>query len=221
MRLLVATTNPDKLREIRGVLTGGSFGPALRTDGLPTVKLLSLTDLPPVPEPEETGATFEANAEIKALYYDALARRSGVSGSAATDLTVAEDSGLEIDALGGDPGVLSARFVSPDASYAERFAEIYRRLNHMQAPRPWTARFVCAISVVADGTPVFQTRGTVEGRIAEAPAGGAGFGYDPIFFYPDFGCTLAEVSAERKLMVAHRGHAFRALDRWLSEHHPY
>ena len=91
----------------------------------------------------------------------------------------------------------------------------------MQAPRPWTARFVCAISVVADGTPVFQTRGTVEGRIAEAPAGGAGFGYDPIFFYPDFGCTLAEVSEERKLMVAHRGHAFRALDRWLSEHHPY
>lgn len=208
-RLLVATTNPDKLREISGVLA---------TSG---VELLSLADLPPVQEPEETGATFEENARLKALFYDNHARQSWSGAPHAPLLTVAEDSGLVVDGLGGEPGIYSARFVRADASYGERFAEIYRRLTRGREPRPWTARFVCALSVVEDGRPVFETRGTVEGTIADAPTGAGGFGYDPIFFFPAYGKTLAEVSEEEKLKVAHRGNAFRALGRWLSESYPY
>ena len=208
-RLLVATTNPDKLREIRGLLAGVK------------IDLLSLADLPPVKEPEETGATFEENARIKALFYDSYARHAWLEAGQPPALTVAEDSGLVIDALGGDPGVYSARFVRPDASYAERFAEIYRRLENARAPRPWTARFVCALSTVWNGRPVFETRDIVEGTIAEGPAGVGGFGYDPVFFFEQFGKTLAEVDDDRRLQVAHRGHAFRALGRWLLEPHPY
>jgi len=208
-RLLVATSNPDKLREIRAVLAASP------------IDLFSLADLPPVEEPEETGTTFEANARLKALFYDDHARRSGSLAGQPELLTVAEDSGLVIDGLGGEPGVYSARFVRPDASYAERFAEIYRRLEANRVPRPWTARFVCALSVVAQGKPVFETRGTVEGTIADAPAGTSGFGYDPIFFFHKYGKTFGEVSEEEKLLVAHRGNAFRALDRWRLEPHPY
>lgn len=207
MRLLVATTNPDKLREIAGILAPAG------------VELISLAALPPVAEPEETGRSFEENARLKARYYDAHARNVVAGGQ--PFLTVAEDSGLEIDALGGDPGIYSARFVRPDATYAERFDAIYRRLGDQRAPRPWTARFVCAVSVVRAGEPVFETRGVVEGEIADGPRGEHGFGYDPVFFYPPYGTTLADVSEPQKLAVAHRGHAFRALARWLSGAHPY
>jgi len=207
VRLLVATTNQDKLREIRGLL------------GDVRVTLLSLGDLPKIEEPEETGATFEANARLKAAYYDRHARHTLAAGP--PPLTVAEDSGLEVDALDAEPGVYSARFVRPDATYPERFAEIYRRLAAIQAPRPWTARFVCAVAVMRAGQVVFETRGTVEGTIAERPAGTHGFGYDPVFYYPPYGSTLGEVTEDEKLRVAHRGVAFRALARWLSEADPY
>jgi XTP/dITP diphosphohydrolase len=191
-RLLVATTNIDKLHEIRDVL-----------GGVPTA-LVALSELPPVDEPEETGATFDANARLKATYYAAA---YGMP-------TVAEDSGLAIDALGGEPGVRSARFLRPDASYPERFAAIYRGLaEHPERPR--TARFVCALAVVHDGTVVFETEGAVEGQIVEPPRGAAGFGYDPIFYYPRYGRTLGEVDREMKLRVAHRGVAFRRLSEWL------
>ena len=193
-RLLVATTNPHKLREIRDLLAGAP------------VELVALDALPPVDEPEETGATFEENARIKALHYDRRAHT----------LTVAEDSGLEIDALGGEPGVRSARFLRPDASYPERFGEIFRRLAaRRDAPR--TARFVCAVAVARAGRVIFETRGVIEGEIAREPRGTGGFGYDPIFFYPPYGCTLAEVTQAGKLHVAHRGEAFRALAEWLKE----
>ena len=208
-RLLVATTNQGKLREIRGLLAGAP------------VDLYSLADLPPVVDPEETGTTFEANARLKAIAYAAHAEASPLGQTPCTGgplLTVAEDSGLEIDALGGEPGIYSARFVRPDATYPERFAEIYRRLTGM--PHPWTARFVCALSVVQHGQPLFETRATVEGEIAPAPVGGAGFGYDPIFFFPPYGRTLAEVPEAEKLAVAHRGKAFRALALWLLKAHP-
>jgi XTP/dITP diphosphohydrolase len=191
-RLLVATTNRDKIREIRSLLEGAP------------VDLITLSDIAPVAEPEETGATFEDNARLKARYY---AKHSGV-------LTVAEDSGLVIDALDGEPGVKSARFLRPDASYPERFAAIFERLaRHPERPR--TARFICALSVVDGETITFETTGTVEGVIASAPAGTGGFGYDPLFYYPPYGATLAEVGEEEKLAVAHRGNAFRALVRWL------
>jgi XTP/dITP diphosphohydrolase len=197
--VLIATTNPHKLREIRGLLAGID------------VELSSLADLPPAAEPEETGETFQQNARLKALYYDA---HLGACGLAADTLTVAEDSGLVIDALDGEPGVRSARFLRPDATYPERFREIQRRLA-ARPDRPRTARFVCALAAVRAGSLVFETTGTIEGAIAAAPGGSAGFGYDPIFHFPTYGCTLAEVTEEEKLRVAHRGEAFRALAAWL------
>ncbi len=194
-RLLVATTNPHKLREIRDLLS------EVQLD------LVGLETLPRIEEPEETGATFEENARLKALYYDRAA-------ATPHDLTVAEDSGLVIDALDGEPGVHSARFLRADAPYQERFAEIFRRLDE-HPDRPPTARFICAVAVVRGGRVVYETRGRVEGEITRPPRGSAGFGYDPIFYYPPYRCTLAEVTQTSKLNVAHRGQAFRALGEWL------
>jgi len=191
-RLLVATTNAGKLREIRDLLADAP------------ITLVSLADVRPIAEPEETGATFQENARLKARYYAAHARMP----------TVAEDSGLEIDAIDGEPGVRSARFLGPDASYPARFEEITRRLAAVPyAPR--TARFVCALALVDEGRVLFETTGTIEGEIADRPRGDGGFGYDPIFYYPPYGATLGEVSQDAKLRVAHRGQAFRALAAWL------
>jgi XTP/dITP diphosphohydrolase len=192
-RLLVATTNTGKLREIRSLLAG-----------LP-VDLVTLRDLPLIEEPEETGLTFEENARLKALYYFA---HSGMT-------TVAEDSGLVIDGLDGEPGVHSARFLRPDASYPERFAEIFRRLAG-PPEKDRVARFVCALAVADAGHIVYEAQGTVEGEIAREARGSAGFGYDPIFLYPPYGSTLADVSDDAKLAVAHRGQAFRKLASWLT-----
>ena len=200
MRLLVATTNRDKLREIHAVLDGASL------------ELITLADLPPIVEPEETGATFAENARLKALYYAQAAQTTLRDPSV---LTVAEDSGLVVDALDGEPGVRSARYLRADASYQERFDAIYRRLSE-QPNRPRTARFVCALAAARGGNVVFETTGTIEGEISPAPHGTNGFGYDPIFLYPPYARTLAEVDDEQKLRVAHRGHAFRNLRTWLS-----
>jgi len=193
-RLLIATTNAGKLREIRALLSGAP------------IELSTLHDLDPIEEPEETGATFEENARLKALYY---ASRAGLT-------TVAEDSGLVIDGMDGEPGVRSARFIRPDASYPERFAEIFRRLAGPPVNNR-AARFVCALAVADENRIVYEARGTVEGRIAHAARGDRGFGYDPIFYYPPYDATLAEVTDELKLAVAHRGQAFRALAAWLQE----
>ncbi len=199
-RLLVATTNPNKLREIRAIL------------GHLPVEILALEDVPPVAEPDETGLTFVENARLKAKYYDQ--HLDGIAGD--RPLTVAEDSGLVIDALEGAPGVHSARFLRPDASYPERFAEIDRRLAELP-PDKRRARFVCAVTVVNQGAIVFETAGTVEGEIADRPKGTGGFGYDPIFYYPPYGRTLGEVSDDEKRRVAHRGEAFRRLANWLEK----
>ena len=201
MTLVIATTNRSKLREIRALLAD-----------IP-VSLQTLSDHPAIPEPDETGTTFEDNARLKALGY-AAALGAALENE---DLVVAEDSGLVVDALDGAPGVHSARFLGADASYPQRFTEIARRLAaRPDAPR--TARFVCAL-VAADrhGRVWFETRGAIEGRIAAAPAGSGGFGYDPIFFYPPYGRTLAEVTDEEKRAVAHRGQAFRTFAAWLRE----
>lgn len=192
MDLVAATTNQGKLREIQALL-----------DGAP-VRLYTLADFPGLDEPAETGATFAENARIKAEAYAAL---TGLP-------VVAEDSGLEIDALGGEPGIRSARY--PGATYADKFAHLYARLAG--CPRPWTARFVCELAFVERGQTRFTARGTVEGEIAPAPRGHAGFGYDPIFLYPPYGKTLGEVDGELKLAVMHRGHAFRAFRAWLEQH---
>jgi len=189
MRLLIATTNPNKVREIRALLSG-----------LP-IELATLDAYPGVDAPEETGRTFEENARAKALYY---AGRTGA-------LTVAEDSGLEIDALGGAPGVESARYGgAAAATYPEKFTRLREALRRAGAPES-TARFVCAVAIARGDATIFETRGTVEGRIAPAARGAGGFGYDPIFFYPPYGCTLGEATAEQKAAVSHRGQAFRAV----------
>jgi XTP/dITP diphosphohydrolase len=204
IKLLVATTNPGKLREIRRIL-----------GDLP-VELLSLGDFPGIPEPEETGTTFEENARLKALYYDkTIGGATSAPAHRGPIYTVAEDSGLVVDALNGEPGVHSARFLGSDATYPERFEEIFRRLAARPlAPR--TARFVAAVCVVRDASVTYEATGTVEGEIASAPRGERGFGYDPIFYYPPHAATLAEVTDEEKVAVAHRGKAFRKLAAWLA-----
>lgn len=193
-RLLVATTNRNKVLEIRQLLTGAA------------VELLTLDAWPDLVAPEETGRTFEENARVKALYYAAT------SG----ELTVAEDSGLAIDALGGAPGVESARFGGADRSYPDKFALIYDALRATCQPDT-TARFVCALALARGGRILFETRGQVEGRIAPEPKGTGGFGYDPIFFYPPFNQTLAE-AGDQKAAVSHRGQAFRRLKTYLESH---
>jgi XTP/dITP diphosphohydrolase len=198
-RLLIATTNPNKLREIREVLADTH------------VELGSLSDFPPIAEPDETGQTFQENARLKAFYY----ARHVAPAAGPRVLTVAEDSGLIVDALDGEPGVRSARFLRPEATYPERFAEIYRRLA-ARPDRARTARFICALAVVGGGNLLFEATGAIEGEISETPRGSGGFGYDPIFHYPSYGRTLAEVTDAEKLRVAHRGHAFRTLGEWLS-----
>jgi XTP/dITP diphosphohydrolase len=190
-RLLVATTNADKIREIRAMLADAP------------VALVTLAAWPHVRPPEETGATFEENARAKARYYAA----------ATGELTVAEDSGLEIDALGGAPGVESARYGGSNTSYPEKFSMIYSALSG-RGVSDSPARFVCALALARGGEILFETRGTVEGRIAPQPRGTGGFGYDPIFFYPPYGQTLAE-AGDRKAAVSHRGAAFRALQAYL------
>lgn len=196
MRLLIATTNPDKVREIRPLLAG-----------VP-IEIVTLADIAPIPEPEEAGATFWENARIKALAY---AKGSGL-------FSVAEDSGLVIDGMNGEPGVFSARFLGADTSYPDRFAEIFRRL---QGDQPRIARFVTGLAVAHGNEVLFETETSIEGEIARAAAGSHGFGYDPIFRYPPLNVTTAELSDDEKAAVSHRARAFRDLRRWLiSESEP-
>jgi XTP/dITP diphosphohydrolase len=187
--LLVATTNPNKIREIRPLLAD-----------LP-ITLITLADVDPVPEPEEIAPTFWENARLKALAYAA----------ATNHIAVAEDSGLAIDALGGDPGVQSARFLGPSASYPARFAEIFRRLES----KPRAARFVTALAVARGAEILFETETAIDGVIAKSAIGDHGFGYDPIFFYPPLNCTTAQLTDADKATVSHRARAFRDLHGWL------
>jgi len=189
--LLIATTNPGKVREIRGIL-----------DGIP-VELKTLDDFPGIVEPEETGTTFGENARLKARYYSA---RTGLPA-------VADDSGIEIDALDGAPGIHSARWHG--GHYPTKFAVIYRELA-AQGLATSNARFVAHIAVADGDRILFEATGVVEGEIAPEPRGSHGFGYDPIFFFPPYRCTLGQVEGAKKAAVSHRGKAFRQLRKWLA-----
>ena len=189
-RILIATTNPGKIREIRGILADAP------------VDLVTLADLPPIPEPDETGTTFADNARLKAVYY---AAETGLP-------SVADDSGIEIDALDKAPGIHSARWHGYD--YSVKFSKIYELLAE-QGVATSAARFVAAVAFAENGRVAFESRGVVEGTIAPEPKGAHGFGYDPIFFYPPLGCTLAEVEGAVKEGVSHRGAAFRAFRDYL------
>jgi non-canonical purine NTP pyrophosphatase (RdgB/HAM1 family) len=188
--ILLATTNPGKIREIAAILEGAP------------VSLVTLTSFPEVEEPEESGATFMENARLKALYY------AGATGLP----SVADDSGLEIAALHNAPGVHSARWHGSD--YGVKFRVIYRLLRERGVDTS-PARFVAAVAFAEDGRIAFESRGVVEGEIAREPAGTHGFGYDPVFYYPPLGCTLAQVDGDAKARVSHRGAAFREFKEYL------
>lgn len=190
MTVYCATTNPGKIREFRMAAHG-----ALTIEPLP-----GLEDIPP---PDETGTSFEENAIQKAGYY----------GRFTDSWLFAEDSGLEVDALGGEPGVYSARFSGPDATDESNNALLLARMAGV-ADR--TARYVCAIALVRGGSLVETFQGTVEGQITQSPRGAGGFGYDPLFFYPPFKATFGEVEPERKQSVSHRGAALAKLVTYLA-----
>lgn len=191
MKIFCASTNPGKLREFQQTLRDG-------------VKWEPLPGLAFIPEPEESGATFEENAVRKALYYSNYCE----------GYLFVDDSGLEVDALGGAPGVYSARFAGPDTTDAANNALL---LAKMRGVADRTARFVCVVALAEHGRLVRTFRGEVEGRLLDAPHGSNGFGYDPLFFYPPFGCTFAEVPLERKMEVSHRGKALGALREYLEQ----
>ncbi len=191
MRLYCATTNPGKLREFQ--MTLENF---IHVEPLP-----GLASLPPC---EETGATFEENAAQKALYYSAYC----------DGYLFADDSGLEVDALGGAPGVYSARFAGPNASDEENNQLV---LHEMRGVTDRTARFVCVLALAASGRLLHTFRGEVEGRLLPAPQGTNGFGYDPLFSYPPFGCTFGEAPLQRKMEVSHRTQALAKMRAYLEK----
>ena len=194
-QLLLATNNPGKLAEYDILLEGCGW------------EVVTPGDLGIELDAEETGETYEANATMKA---QCGAQTSGL-------VTLADDSGLEIEAMGGEPGVYSARFLGEEASYGERFAEIDRRLSDV--PRAQRrARFRCVIAVADPGTSAVRTaEGEVFGLIAEAPRGEGGFGYDPIFWVPQHSATMAELPEHQKNIISHRARAVAGARQILKE----
>ena len=188
IRLYCATGNAGKLEEFQ--MASGSVGQAVSIELLPGYK-----QLPPC---VEDGATFEENAIIKARHY----------GPHAPGLLFADDSGLEVDALQGAPGVYSARFSGPHATDESNNRLLLERLAGVENR---AARFVCAIALVEGARLVGVYRGAVEGRILHEPRGTGGFGYDSLFYCPAFGCTFGEATAEQKLAVSHRGQALQGM----------
>ena len=180
-KLLIATHNVGKLRELAELLGGIPY------------RLVSLSDVGIDADVEETGRTFEENAALKAETYRDL---SGLP-------TLADDSGLEVDALNGEPGVLSARYAGEDATDADRVALLLRNLADAPSEER-TARFRCVIAVAAPGQRTRLYDGACEGLIVDEPRGDNGFGYDPVFLLPDEGMTMAELPSERKNAVSHR-----------------
>jgi XTP/dITP diphosphohydrolase len=192
MILYCATSNPGKLREFRR-----AAGPGWEIEPLPGIE--------DVPAPEETGKTFADNAILKARYY---AHHAGEVPM------FAEDSGIEVDALHGAPGVYSARFAGPSATDADNNA---LHLEKLQDSADRKARYVAVIALILPGQQPRTFRGTVEGEILTQGRGTGGFGYDPLFFYPPFGSTFAEVSPEQKQSVSHRGQAVERLMDFLGD----
>ena len=193
-KLVFATGNEGKMREIREIL------------GRPGLTILSQKEAGIVSNAEENGTTFEANALIKAR-----------AVAAQTDaLVLADDSGLEIDYLNGEPGVYSARYMGEDTPYIIKNQKILDLLAGVPEDTR-TARFVCVIAAVLPDGREFTTKGTIEGIIGYESRGEGGFGYDPIFFVPEFHCSTAELTMEQKNEVSHRGKALRAMKEVLKE----
>lgn len=195
-RIIFATGNKNKLREIIGIMEGTGYD------------IVTAADAGYMTDPEENGESFEENALIKARAVFALSDGNSV--------VMADDSGLCIDALDGEPGIHSARFMGHDTSYDIKNAELLKRLEGT-ADKDRTARFVCAVAAIFPSGKEVTVRETMEGRIAHDIAGANGFGYDPIFFLPEFGRTSAEISPESKNLISHRGKALRHMRAVLEE----
>ena len=197
-RIIFATGNEGKMKEIRMILADM---------GLP-IQSMKQADI--VLDIEENGRTFEENAVIKAKAVAQAAREKGISA-----IVLADDSGLEIDYLNKEPGIYSARYMGEDTSYHIKNANLLERLEGV-ADEQRTARFVCAIAaILPDGTQRI-TRGTIEGRIGYEEKGENGFGYDPIFYLPEYQCYSAELSPEEKNKISHRGKALEEMKRILT-----
>jgi XTP/dITP diphosphohydrolase len=201
-RVLVATSNAGKLRDFAGA--AAPYG----------ITIASIPNFSSLPQVVEDGITFEENARKKAEAYSLAVPR---------ELVLADDSGLEIDALGGAPGVHSARYAADEPHAAEcntedeaNNAKVLRELASVAAEKR-TARFVCVLVVARDGQTLHAFRGTAEGVLLDVPRGKNGFGYDPLFYFPQIGKTFAELSAEEKALYSHRGAAFRAFLEWCRE----
>ena len=188
LKLLIATSNRGKAREMHAILSD------LR------VALLSLTDFPPLIEPVEDADTFEGNARKKAIHYARLTNT----------WTLADDSGLEVEALNGAPGVKSARYAGPQCDTAANNAKLISALADVDKDKR-QARFCCAIAIASPTEVLAVAAGTVEGMIVDEPAGRNGFGYDPHFFIPTHGQTAAEMSPEVKNSISHRARALQAI----------
>jgi XTP/dITP diphosphohydrolase len=186
--IIFATSNQNKMREIREILAG-----------LP-LNILSMKEAGIEADIVEDGKSFEENAQIKA---ETIRNISG-------EIVLADDSGLEIDYLGGEPGIYSARYMGEDTSYHVKNGSLIERLNGVPDEER-TARFVCAVAAAFPDRETQVVRGTIEGRIGYEEAGENGFGYDPIFYVPEYGCTTAELDPEKKNEISHRGKALRMI----------
>ena len=190
-RIVFATGNQGKMREIRAILA--DMG----------AEIVSMKEAGIRAEIDESGSTFEENALLKARGV-----RAALHDGA--DIVLADDSGLEIDALGGEPGIYSARYLGEDTDYSVKNADLIRRLEGVPDEKR-TARFVCAIAAILPDGREFTVRASIEGRIGREPRGEGGFGYDPIFYVPEFGKTTAEMTAVEKNRVSHRGKALELM----------
>jgi XTP/dITP diphosphohydrolase len=192
-RLVIATHNLKKGGEMMQILS----------QRFPSLELRTLADYPDAPEPEETGATYSENSAIKA--------ESAAVASA--EWSVADDAGLEIDALDGRPGLYSKRFAGEDTPFPVKIAKILELMEGLPEPQR-TARFRCSVALAAPPEAMLSTEffeSICEGRISEAPSGSGGFGYDPIFFLPHRGCSMADLTPEEKHSVSHRGKVLKQL----------
>lgn len=204
-KIFIATSNPGKLRDFAGAASRRG------------VEIAGIPDFSSLPAVVEDGVTFEDNARKKAEAY---------SRHVPGEIVVADDSGLEVDALNGAPGVHSARYAAPDLHNKQpeeadantddeaNNARVLRQLKDVPPTRR-TGRFVCVLAAARDGKTLATFRGTAEGIILDAPRGGNGFGYDPLFYFPRIKKTFAELSAEEKSKYSHRGAAFRELLKWI------
>ena len=189
MRIVFATGNANKVREIKAILADLNM------------EVLSMKEAGVYAEAEENGVTFAENASIKA---------KDIAAKVSDAIVMADDSGLVVDALNGEPGIYSARYLGEDTPYSIKNANIIERLEGIPVEGR-SARFVCAIAAVLPDGRVLSTEGTIEGYIGYEERGNGGFGYDPIFMVPEYGCSTAELSAEAKNAISHRGKALNAM----------